>query len=209
VSGALGEEHASRLGECLRSGGVAVFPTDTVYGLGCDPERRSAVERLYSLKGRSADRPAAVMFLALAEALEALPALGARERAAIEALLPGPVTVLLPNRERRFALACGPDPSSLGLRVPLLAAPLSALRAVPGPVLQSSANLSGSNDARRLAEVPASLRDGADLVLDGGELPGSASTVVDLRDYERSGDWRVLRRGPLAEEWLADALADC
>jgi L-threonylcarbamoyladenylate synthase len=209
VTAALGEAHAGRLRECLASGGVALFPTDTVYGLGCDPQRSSAVERLYALKGRPADRPAAVMFFALAEALNALPELGARERAAIEALVPGPVTLLLPNRTRCFPLACGPDPSTLGLRVPLLAESLSALRAVPGPVLQSSANFSGGTDARRLDAVPASLREGADLVIDGGELPGTASTVVDLRDYEQSGDWRVLRKGPLAEESLAAALAAC
>jgi L-threonylcarbamoyladenylate synthase len=149
------------------------------------------------------------MFFALAEALEALPELRERERAAIEALVPGPVTLLLPNRARRFPLACGPDRRTLGLRVPLLADSLSALQAVPGPVLQSSANLSGGEDARRLAEVPPGLRDGADLVLDGGELPGAASTVVDLREYEQSGDWRVLRSGPLAERALAAALAAC
>jgi L-threonylcarbamoyladenylate synthase len=209
VTEALTEAHASRLRACLASGGVALFPTDTVYGLGCDPLRRSAVERLYALKRRAADRPAAVMFFALSEALGALPELGARERAAIEALLPGPVALLLPNRAQRFPLACGPDPGTLGLRVPLLAGSLSALQAVSGPVLQSSANLSGGKDARSLGEVPAKLRDGADLVLDGGGLPGTASTVVDLRDYEHSGDWRVLRRGPLAEGSLAAALAAC
>ena len=206
---ALGEPHASRLSACLASGGVALFPTDTVYGLGCDPERRAAVERLYALKGRAADRPAAVMFFALSAALGALPELGARERAAIEALVPGPVTLILPNRARRFPLACGPDPGTLGLRVPLLTASLSALSAVPGAVLQSSANLSGDKDARRLAEVPVRLRDEADLVLDCGELPGVASTVIDLRSYEASGDWRVLRTGPLAEASLAAALAAC
>jgi L-threonylcarbamoyladenylate synthase len=205
----LGEADGSRLGDCLAGGGVALFPTDTVYGLGCDPRRRSAVERLYALKGRAADHPAAVMFFTLSEALGALPELGSRERAAIEALLPGPVTLLVPNAGRRFPLACGPDPGTLGLRVPLLAGSLSGLQAVPGAVLQSSANQSGGQDPRRLTEVPARLREGADVVLDGGELPGTASTVVDLREYELSGDWRVLRRGPLAEETLAAALAGC
>jgi L-threonylcarbamoyladenylate synthase len=209
VTAALGERHAGRLRECLASGGVALFPTDTVYGLACDPQRRSAVDRLYALKGRPVDRPAAVMFFALAGALRALAELGARERAAVEALLPGPVTLLLPNPERRFGLACGPDPSTLGLRVPLLAEPLAALRAVPVPLLQSSANFSQGDDARCLEEVPAELRRGVDLVLDGGELPGVASTVIDLRGYEHGGAWRVLRRGALAEESVAAALAAC
>jgi len=174
-----------------------VFPTDTVYGLACDPERRSAVERLYELKGRPPERPSAVMFFALEPALLALPELGSSELAAVTALLPGPVTLLLANPARRFPLACGPDPATVGLRVPLLGDWLAALGALGGPVMQSSANLSGANDARRLSEVPASVLAGADLVLDAGELPGVASTVVDLREYERSGRFSVVRAGAL------------
>jgi L-threonylcarbamoyladenylate synthase len=203
---ALDDRDATRLQECLAKGGVAVFPADTVYGLGCDPERRTAVERLYQLKGRRADRSAAVMFFALAPALLALPELNGSERAAITALLPGPVTLLLPNRNRRFPLACGPDPRTLGLRVPLLGRALAALGAVPGPMLQSSANLTGKAEARRLADVPPSILDGADLALDGGELPGVASTVVDLCQYERSGEWSVVRRGAMAIEAVERAL---
>ena len=140
------------------------------------------------------------MFFALEAALGALADLGPRERAALEALLPGPLTLLLENRAHRFPLACGPDPGgsdTLGLRVPSLPVDLTALAALELPLLQSSANLSGGPEARRLADVPASIRTGADLVLDGGELPGVASTVLDLRDYERSGEWRIVRAGPL------------
>ena len=203
---ALDRDDARRLQECLAGGGVAVFPTDTVYGLGCDPERSAAVERLYELKGRPPERPSAVMFFALEAALLALPELGSSERAAVTALLPGPVTLLLANRRRRFPLACGPDPSTVGLRVPLLGGSLAALAAVRGPVLQSSANLSGGRDARRLAEVPRSVLAGAEVALDGGELPGVASTVVDLRDYEQSGRFSVVRPGALEPAAVERAL---
>ena len=120
----------------IAAGGVVVFPADTVYGLACDPGSAVAVERLYALKGRPPEKPAAVMFFALEPALAALPELGARTRAALEGLLPGGVTLLLPNPRRRFPLACGPDPATLGLRV----ADVPALRGVRVPVLQSSAN---------------------------------------------------------------------
>jgi L-threonylcarbamoyladenylate synthase len=207
---ALDEADAERLTECLRSGGVAVFPTDTVYGLGCDPEHEPAVRRLYALKGRPAERPAAVMFFNRERAFAALPELSAPERAAAEALLPGPVTLILPNRRHRFPLACMPAPGrrdALGLRVPLLGAPLAALATVPEAIMQSSANLSGQPEARRLEELPRSLLDGADLVLDGGELPGVASTVLDLLEYTRSGHWSVLRDGALPSDAIAAALA--
>jgi L-threonylcarbamoyladenylate synthase len=195
---------AKRFARCLAAGGVAVFPADTVYGLACDPLGGEAVRRLYELKGRPAERPAAVMFFSLPPALDALPQLGARERAALDALLPGPLTVLLPNPRRRFPLTGGSD--SLGLRVPLLPARLAALGAVEVPVMQSSANLSGEREARRLADVPPTLLAGADLVLDGGELPGIASTVLDLREYEAHGRWRIVRAGPVDPAELRQAL---
>jgi L-threonylcarbamoyladenylate synthase len=197
-------EDAQRLQECIAAGGVAVFPADTVYGLACDPLRRAAVARLYELKGRPPARPAAVMFFALPAALEALPELGRCERAALRALLPGPLTVLLPNRERRYPLSGGGE--VLGLRVPLLPEPLAALSTVGVPVMQSSANLSGGPEARRLSEIPPTLLRGADLVLDGGELPGIASTVLDLREYEADGSWRIVREGPVGQAELQRAL---
>jgi L-threonylcarbamoyladenylate synthase len=209
VSGELDAADVDRLRACVAGAGVAVFPADTVYGLGCDPESQAAVRRLYALKGRPAAQPAAVMLFALEPALRALPELGVRERRALSALLPGPLTLLLPNRGARFPLACGSDPDTLGLRVPLLPAPLAALGAFERPLLQSSANLSGERPARRLSDIPASIRAGAELVLDGGELPGVASTVLDLRDYERDRRWRIVRAGPLVKAELQGVLDAC
>jgi L-threonylcarbamoyladenylate synthase len=187
---------------CMAVGGVAVFPSDTVYGLACDVQNRVAVERLYGLKRRSLDKPSAVMLFDLELAFAALPELGPRTRSALERLLPGPVTALLPNPAQRFGLACGADPGTLGLRVPR--APL--LDGVSWPVLQSSANLAGELDARTLAEVPASIRQAADMLIDGGELPGTASTVVDLRSYEEENTWQIVRAGVVDETDVRAAL---
>ncbi len=173
---------ARALGECVAAGGVAVFPADTVYGLACDPANDDAIAKLYALKGRPPDKPSAVMYFDL----ESLPATGPRVRAALERLLPGMVTVVLPG--------------GLGVRVPFLAP-------VGRPVMQSSANLSGRPDARRLADVPESIRGAVDLVIDGGELPGTPSTVIDLREYE-DGRWSILRLGAVSEETVAGNLND-
>jgi L-threonylcarbamoyladenylate synthase len=194
--------YARALEACVAGGGVAVFPADTVYGLACDPEDAAAVDRLYALKGRPPRKPSAVMWFQAVAALAALPELGPRTRALLEGLLPGGITALVPNPARRFPLACGPDPETLGVRVP----DVPALSAVARPVLQSSANHAGGPDARRLADVPEDIRAGADLVLDGGELPGTPSTVVDLRRLESHGEWNVVRRGLVAEAAIAVAL---
>jgi L-threonylcarbamoyladenylate synthase len=187
----------------IRNGGVAVFPADTVYGLACDPDAADAVERLYALKRRAPDKPAAAMFFDADRALQQLPELGERTRRALTRLLPGPVTLLVPNPRHRYPLACGADPDTLGLRVP----DLPVLQAVAVPVLQSSANHAGGRDPRSLDDVPDEIRRGADLVLDGGELPGTPSTVIDLRRYERAGEWTVLRSGAMAPEAVATVLA--
>jgi L-threonylcarbamoyladenylate synthase len=207
VSTVLDHEDAARLARCVSEGGVAVFPADTVYGVGCDPENGRAVRRMYELKGRPAERPAAVMFFTLERALASLGELEPSIRTALGRLLPGPLTLLLANPEHRFARACGPDPGTLGLRVPLLPAELRALSAMAGPMMQSSANISGQPEARSLAEVSPALREGADLELDGGELPGRPSTVIDLRDYAEHGRWSILREGALASAAVAELLA--
>jgi L-threonylcarbamoyladenylate synthase len=203
----LSAEDSERLEMCLMSGGIAVLPTDTVYGIACDPNEELAVTRIYKLKGRPPQRPAAVMFFVLDCALRALPELEDSERAAMRALLPGPVTLLLPNRGRRFPLACGPEQGKLGLRVPRLAGGLTELAGMTRPLLQSSANLSGESEARRLQEVPQALREGADMMLDGGELPGVPSSVVDLSDYAETGRWQLMREGALSAEMIERTLA--
>jgi L-threonylcarbamoyladenylate synthase len=197
---------ADTFARCIHVHGVALFPADTVYGLACDPDADAAVQRLYRLKGRPPDKPAAVMFFRHDLALAALPELGRRTRAALERLLPGGVTVLLPNPSRRFPLACGPDPETLGLRVPALPDPVAPLHTVAWPVLQTSATRAGNPAPRRFAGVPAAIREGVDCALDGGELPGTASTVVDLRAYEREGRWTVVREGAVGQETLIRAL---
>src|SRR5918992_639564 len=113
---------------CISVGGVALFPADTVYGLATEPDSREGVDRLYALKGRRPERPAAVMFFQLELALEAL------------------------------------------------------------PVLQSSANPSGGRDPRRLSEVDPRILHGVDMQLDGGELPGTPSSVVDLTGWGSAGE---------------------
>jgi L-threonylcarbamoyladenylate synthase len=140
------------------------------------------------------------MFFRLELALEALPELPGATRAAVERLLPGGLTLLLPNPARRFPLACADTPEVLGLRVPSLDGTLAPLAAVAWPVLQSSANRSGEPEAHRIDDVDPSVRAGVDLVLDGGELPGTPSTVVDLTSYDQDGSFEIKRDGAVPRD---------
>jgi L-threonylcarbamoyladenylate synthase len=196
-------EDAATFERCMAVGGFAVFPADTVYGLACDPDAKETVQRLHLVKRRSMDKPSAVMFFDAELALETLAELEARVRDAARRLLPGPVTLLIPNPAHRFPLACGEDPDTLGLRVPKLDTELAGVR---WPVLQTSANYAGRPDPRRLQDVPLGLRDSAELVLDGGELPGTPSTVIDLRNYANTGDYAIVRQGLFPADEVASRL---
>lgn len=186
----------------VTAGGVVVFPSDGLYGLACDPLRAGAIARVHELKGRDEGKPSAVMFFSPLILRELLGSLGERTRAALAALLPGPVTAVVHNPERRYPLACREDPERLGLR--LIEGPLAGARC---PVFQTSANRSGEPAPASCAAVPASIAAGADLVIDGGELRGRPSTVVDLVGLERGGGWRILREGALAEADVGARLA--
>jgi L-threonylcarbamoyladenylate synthase len=200
------EHEVATLRRCMSVGGVALIPTDTVYGLATDPGSKEGVRRIYALKGRPPERPAAVMFFALDLALAALPELGSRTLAAVERLLPGGLTLLLPNPARRYPLACGPEPERLGVRVPLLEGSLASLTGVRWPVLQTSANRSGGADARRYEDVDPAIRRGVDHSIDGGELPGIPSTVVDLTAYEEDGRFELVREGAFPAARVATLL---
>jgi L-threonylcarbamoyladenylate synthase len=185
----------------IAAGGVAIFPSDGVYGLACDPLDAAAVARIQALKGRDDGKSSAVMYFSPLAMRELVEGLGPRAAAAVAALLPGPVTLILANPERRYPLACREDPERLGVR--LIAGPLAGTM---HPVFQTSANLSGEPAVSRFDAVPGSIVAGADLAIDGGELGGLPSTVVDLAEIDRGNGWKVLREGALSPGDLAAAL---
>ncbi|MBO9533354.1 MAG: Sua5/YciO/YrdC/YwlC family protein [Solirubrobacteraceae bacterium] len=199
-------QDAETLERCMQVGGVAVVPTDTVYGLACDPDDPEAFRRLWGLKRRDPNKPSAVLFSRVELAIAATPWLDEVTSEALGRLLPGPVTAVIANPERRFQIACGNAPERLGIRVPRWPEPAEALSGLSWPILQSSANLSGGPDIARIADLDETLREDADLILDAGDLPGTASTVVDLSGYAADGSWRVLREGAVDQRALARLL---
>jgi L-threonylcarbamoyladenylate synthase len=186
--------------EALRAGALVVLPTDTVYGLACVAADEGAARRLYALKGRPAIQPTAIVTASVDALLDAVPELAGRPATVARALLPGPYTLVLPNPARRFCWLNAERPDAIGVRVPMLAEEARAVLDAVGAVVATSANLAGGPDPKRPGDVPAGIRRGVGAMLDGGELPGSPSTVLDLT----GGEPIVLREGAVA---VADALA--
>lgn len=196
------ERAKEELTTAIAAGGVAVFPADGLYGLACDPLRADAIARLHALKGRDDGKPSAVLFFSPLILRELLSSLGEGTREAMGALLPGPVTVVAHNPERRYPLACREDPERLGIR--LIRSPLSG---VATPLFQSSANLSGAPAPSRFEDIPPEIIAGAVVAIDGGVLTGLPSTVVDVSGLESGGEWSILRDGGMPREEVARRLS--
>ena len=181
----------------VRAGDPVVLPTDTVYGLCASPHTAEPVERMYRLKGRAAFHPTAIVAADLDALLECVPELAGRVEELARSLLPGPYTLVLPNPERRFPWLTGNRQDTIGIRVPALAGPGGEVLRSVGVLAATSANLAGGRDPRRLEDVPEEIRAGCEALVDGGELPGVPSTVVDLTGAEPA----ILREGavPAAE----------
>jgi L-threonylcarbamoyladenylate synthase len=178
----------------IAAGRLVVIPTDTVYGLACRPDREESVRALSVVKGRSPEQPIALVAGSLDAVVELVPEIAGRH------VPRGPFTLVLPNPARRLPWLTGAHPETIGVRIPAVGGDAADLLARVGVVAATSANLHGGADPRRVADVPRELLDAAGAVLDGGELPGTPSTVVDLTGPEP----HVLREGAIP---AAEALA--
>lgn len=168
----------------LRAGEPVILPFDTVYGLAAREDEPSA-RRLYALKGRPGAQPTALVAHDLESLLERIPELAGQP------LMRGPFTLIVPNPARRLPWLTGTNPDAIGVRIPELTGAGAEVLAWVGVVVATSANHPGGQDPATLAAVPEELRVKAAAVVDGGELPGTPSTVVDLTGMQP----RILREG--------------
>ena len=180
-----------RVVDAVRAGRPVLLPTDTVYGLCANPYREEYARRVYGIKGRSDERPTALLASSVEMLFECVPELRGRSGVIARALLPGPYMLVFENPARRYRWLTASAPETIGVRVPLLDGAAREVLERVGAVMATSANLAGGRDPRRLEDVPPEIRSACAAELDGGELPGTPSTVIDFTAPEP----RVLREG--------------
>lgn len=186
----------SDLALAAERGGVILLPTDTVYGLAAALDVPAGVSALYALKGRPRSQPCQVILLGAEQREAAISALPAAVAAVARQLVPGPLTIIVNDVGGRYRAAAGDQPGSVGLRIPDIDLELDQ------PLIATSANEPGGADPASVADVPAQIVAGCDLVMDVGRLPGIASAVVDLRPLEHGAAPIVLRPGADPERLL-------
>ncbi len=189
----------------LRRGGVIIYPTDTLYGLGADSLNAGAVRKVFRIKGRESDEPLSNIVLNM-DMTEQYAYVTPHARVLAEAFLPGPLTLILKKREGVRG-AVGGGASTFGVRVPASEFCLKLAERFGGPYTSTSANISGEESGQSVEEILEQLGDGAaliDLVIDGGTLESrTPSTIVDVTG-ERA---RILREGVIPREDIDGSLS--
>ena len=180
----------------MRRGGLVAYPTDTVYGLGCDPFNPKAVERLIRAKGRE-KKPLPVLVDGLSSA-ERIAAISPKAKGLAQRFWPGPLTIVVPRKPSLPNIVTFGEPT-VGVRVPNLSDTIELIKLSGGVLIGTSANKSGAPPSRSADGVVKELGNEVDVILDGGPSPiGVPSTVVDLSQEPP----RILREGAISRRDL-------
>jgi L-threonylcarbamoyladenylate synthase len=185
----------------VRRGGLVVYPTETVYGLGCDPFNIEAVKRVLDLKGER-KKPLPVLAASIGDA-DKIAFISPNSRKLAAKFWPGPLTMVFPKKPN-FPDVVTFSLDSVGLRIPNNDIALHLTRLSGGLLIGSSANRTGEEPPRQVQEISGELKEMVDVVLDGGAAAqGMPSTVADLTSEKP----RILREGPISLKEILDALA--
>ena len=181
--------------DIIKKQGIVIYPTETVYGIGANIFSEDALKKVFALKKRDASKPISVAVSGI-KMMDDLAHIGEKERRFIEKFLPGPVTVLLRKKEKvPDVLTSGSE--LVGIRYPDHETTIKLIELAGVPITSTSANISGEAPPKKVDEIKIS----ADYIIDGGELKGEPSTVVDLVNR------KIVRKGAKYEE-VAAALKD-
>lgn len=186
----------------IRTGGLVLYPTETVYGLGTDACSDEAVAKVFAAKARPLEDPipVAVNSLELAQQIAELTPIA---ELAFKKFLPGPLTVVVKAKSNKISKLVTGGTANIGIRIPDHPVVLKLIDFVGGPITATSANLSGKSAPSTIREALEQLGKRVDVALDSGKCKlGTPSTVVDLS----SGSLRVLREGPISRKELSTIL---
>jgi L-threonylcarbamoyladenylate synthase len=185
----------------IRAGGLVVYPTETVYGLGADAFSSKALAKIFKIKGRETKKPIPLAVNSIDMARQVAELTPAAE--VLFMFLPGPLTIVAPARPSVSNLITA-GTGKVGIRVPNHLVALKLIDFVGGPITSTSANLSGKPAPLTLREALEQIGKNVDVALDAGRCKlGVPSTVVDVTPKRP----KVLRSGPIPEEEIIKVLS--
>jgi L-threonylcarbamoyladenylate synthase len=186
----------------VKSGGVIVYPTDTIYGIGCNPYNDKSVERIFKIKGRNKNNPLPILASNIQD-IEKIVSLGKIGKLLARTYWPGALTIISPIIDENISTKVTSGKMSIGVRIPNNKCILSLLRHCKY-LVGTSANKSGENPSKNPSEIISSPLHGFDALLDGGTVEGGVeSTIVDLTDFTP----KIIRERAITSQEIYKVLA--
>jgi tRNA threonylcarbamoyl adenosine modification protein (Sua5/YciO/YrdC/YwlC family) len=173
----------------LKAGGIIVYPTDTIYGLGCDIFNKEAIKKIYQIKKREAKKPLSVICSDFAEIAE-YAIVSNQTFAILKKTLPGPYTFILKAKSKTPASFLSKN-KTVGIRIPDNKICLEIVKKLGNPIITTSLNISGQEVLTSPSQLSKEMKNKIDLIIDAGQLPQEASTVIDLSQEQPV----ILRQG--------------
>lgn len=186
------KDNISQAAKTVKNGGLVVYPTDTVYGLGCDPFNTNAVEKVFKAKGERKNKPLPILASEM-KAVERIAHMNKNARKIAKAYWPGPLTLVVPKKPTLpNIVTC--DLESVGVRIPNHKIALQLITLCDGLLVGTSANKTGEKPPKTAQEAAIQLGEEIDIILDDGPTPlGLESSIIDLTQEEP----KILREGTI------------
>lgn len=188
--------------QIIKAGGIVIFPTETVYGIGVNGLNETAIKKLYEVKKRPITKPISLLVNSIEMIEEVAKDITEIEYDLIKKFLPGPLTIVLKKKENvPNIVTAGFD--TVGIRMPENEIALKLIEYAGVPIATPSANISGKPSGTNLKEIKKDFKDNVDYFIDGGESKiGVASTIVQIID----GNPHILRKGKISEEQIMEQI---
>ncbi len=195
-------EKLKKPAQILKSGGIVVFPTETVYGIGVNSLDKTAIEKLYTVKNRPVNKPISLLISNIEMIENVAEDITPEEYALMKAFMPGPLTIILKKKDNISNLLTA-NTNTIGVRMPANKIALNLINYAGMPIATPSANISGKQSGRNIETIMKDFGNNVDVYIDGGESKlGLASTVVQIVN----GIPNILRQGSITEKDIMEIL---
>ena len=180
----------------LQNKGIIIFPTDTVYGIGCDCFQEEAIQKIFNIKKRNNNNPLCVLTDSVEKINKVTKSIKPKEKDLMEKYFPGDLTIIMDKNETVPAILTA-NLDTIGVRIPNHKIALEILKHYPNPIATTSVNIAGNSPGIEVADFLEEFGEKVDLIIDGGKTPiGLPSTIVKVED----NSLKIIREGHLKVE---------
>lgn len=188
------QEELEKCVHIIKNGGIVIFPTDTVYGIGCNVWNEEAIQKIFEIKNRNHNKPMNVLCGDWKDIQSLTSEISEKEKEIIYKYMPGACTLIIKKKKKGVSDILRAGLNTVAVRIPDNQIAIELIRKCGFPIVATSTNISGKKDMIEIDEIVTEFKDKVDVIIDGGKAKiGVPSTIVEVENDEI----KVIRQGSL------------